>query len=138
MDVMTNFSVGTVDEEVWRRTEPGATHISPIVLHLRPGVKEWFLSWLQMEHPELAASYEAIYKRADAPKEVTETIRKTVGGFKRKYVAAAVPSARYSSARVREVSDKPKPKRSEQMSFELGEDAPRKAPSWVKLNSGAA
>ena len=98
------FSIGTLDEEVWKATEPGtphprrrveavrrlneagiptgvlvapiipgmsdqpqklravaeacleagATSITPIALHLRPGVKEHFLAFLDQHRPELA------------------------------------------------------------------------------------
>src|SRR6266571_4651435 len=33
--------------------ESGATHVSPIVLHLRTGAREWFERWLEANHPEL-------------------------------------------------------------------------------------
>ncbi len=116
-DVATAFSVGTVDEEVWRTTEPGtphprrrleavaalndagipcgilmapvlpgisdrpdqlravvegaidagATHVSPILLHLRAGVREEFLPWLSEHHPDLVARYERAYAKAYGP-----------------------------------------------------------------------
>jgi DNA repair photolyase len=127
-DVSVNFSVGTVDEAVWRETEPGtphpmrrlelvgrlnelgvpcgilmapvlpgisdspeqlratveaavaagATHVSPIVLHLRPGVREEFLPWLEEHHPDLVGRYDDIYRRSYAPKDVADPIRATV------------------------------------------------------------
>jgi DNA repair photolyase len=46
----------------------GATRVSPIVLHLRPGAREWFFRWLRQEHPQLVARYEALYhNRSYAP-----------------------------------------------------------------------
>src|SRR5579875_2184048 len=39
----------------------GATMISPIVLHLRPGAREWFLRWLRAEHPGLVPLYRGLY-----------------------------------------------------------------------------
>jgi DNA repair photolyase len=115
-DVSTAFSVGTVDEEVWRRSEPGtphpgkrlaavaklndagipcgvliapvlpgisdsqsqlhdvvkaaldagATNVSPILLHLRPGVKEVYLEWLAEHYPDLLPHYKAMYPKAYA------------------------------------------------------------------------
>ncbi|GIU92218.1 MAG: hypothetical protein KatS3mg011_1124 [Acidimicrobiia bacterium] len=107
--VSVDFSVGTLDEEVWRQTEPntphpgkrleavarlnqagvpsgvlvapilpglsedgvdeviaaarraGATHVYPIMLHLRPGVKEHYMGWLERNHPELAEQYRELY-----------------------------------------------------------------------------
>ncbi len=96
-----NLSIGTLDEEVWRRSEPGtphpkarmaavkqlvaagipcgilmapilpgisdspeqlravvraaadagASHLTPLTLHLRPGVKEEFMPWLEEAYP---------------------------------------------------------------------------------------
>ena len=39
----------------------GAVSISSVLLHLRPGVRELFLPWLQRERPELVAAYDALY-----------------------------------------------------------------------------
>jgi DNA repair photolyase len=116
-DVSAAFSIGTLDEDAWRRTEPGtphprarmeavaalnragvptgvliapvlpgitdrprmlrqvveaaieagATHVSPILLHLRPGVREEFLPWLRAEYPDLVTRYEQLYPRSYAP-----------------------------------------------------------------------
>jgi len=53
----------------------GATHVSPIVLHLRPGTRDWFLGWLRTAHPELAGRYATLYRRgAYAPKDYQEEI----------------------------------------------------------------
>jgi DNA repair photolyase len=41
----------------------GATSISGIALHLRPGAREWFLAWLRREHPDLVPAYERLYAR---------------------------------------------------------------------------
>ncbi|MEU4391235.1 Rv2578c family radical SAM protein [Kribbella sp. NPDC023855] len=41
----------------------GATGVTPLVLHLRPGVKEWFMGWLARERPELVERYEDLYSR---------------------------------------------------------------------------
>jgi DNA repair photolyase len=110
-DVRCAFSIGTLDETVWRATEPGtphprrrveavrrlneagiptgvlvapilpglsdrpeqleevteacidagATSITPIALHLRPGVKEHFLGFLDGYDPALAARLRARY-----------------------------------------------------------------------------
>jgi DNA repair photolyase len=39
----------------------GAPHVVPIVLHLRPGAREWFLGWLGEAHPELVPRYAELY-----------------------------------------------------------------------------
>jgi DNA repair photolyase len=111
-EVHTSYSVGTVDENVWRRTEPGtphprkrleavarlnaagipcgvlmapilpgisddprtlrrtaaaiieagASHVHPILLHLKPYVKEEFMGWLAREYPGLVPAYEEMYR----------------------------------------------------------------------------
>jgi DNA repair photolyase len=118
--VSTALSIGTVDEEAWRLSEPGtphprrrlevvarlneagipcgvmvapilpgitdrpeqlrdvvesaiaagATHVSPILLHLRPGVKEEYLAWLEEHFPDLLPRYRSMYAgRAYAAKD---------------------------------------------------------------------
>ncbi|MEU6818374.1 Rv2578c family radical SAM protein [Streptomyces sp. NPDC046860] len=41
--------------------ESGATSVTPLVLHLRPGAREWFMSWLARHHPHLVTRYERMY-----------------------------------------------------------------------------
>ena len=116
--VSAALSIGTLDEQVWRRTEPGtptprarieavrtlteagiptsvlmapilpgisddpeqlramveaalgagAVSISPILLHLRPGVREEFMPWLEATYPDLVPRYQRTYTRAYGPK----------------------------------------------------------------------
>jgi len=55
-------------------------------LHLRPGVKEWFMQWLEREHPDLVPKYRAMYGRgAYAPKEYREWLGKKVRPILRAY-----------------------------------------------------
>jgi DNA repair photolyase len=64
----------TDDPGLLRRTaaaamDAGATHVYPILLHLRPRVKEEFMAWLDSEHPGMVSRYEAMYgDRAYAPR----------------------------------------------------------------------
>jgi DNA repair photolyase len=128
-DVGTAFSIGTVDEDVWRTTEPGtphprrrmeavaalndagipcgilmapilpgisdrpeqmravveaaieagATHVSPIMLHLRPGVREEFMPWLEEHHPDLVRRYRLMYTNAYGPAAERRAIGARVG-----------------------------------------------------------
>lgn len=39
----------------------GATSVTPLALHLRPGAREWFMSWLATHHPHLVRHYEGLY-----------------------------------------------------------------------------
>jgi DNA repair photolyase len=114
-DVSVNFSIATLDERVWRATEPGAPNprrrvdaiarlasagirtgalMMPILpgmsdsaaqlretvaaiegagarllgigpLHLRPGVREHFLGWLECADPQLHADYLRRYAASD-------------------------------------------------------------------------
>jgi DNA repair photolyase len=48
----------------------GATGVTVIPLHLRPGAREWFMAWLTRAHPELVPRYEQLYaRRAYVPAE---------------------------------------------------------------------
>lgn len=177
-NVSTNFSVGTIDEKVWRESEPGtphpmkrlevvrklnesgiscgvlmapilpgisdsmekleatvraaaeagATHITPIVLHLRPGVKEEFIPWLEAAYPGLVHSYETTYKRSNAPEAVREPIVSAVGNLKRRYKV----NSEFTPARGQKKA--PAPEREEQLSLDLDLNNGRKAPKWVKGN----
>jgi DNA repair photolyase len=46
---------------VRQAADAGARHVTPIVLHLRPGAREWFLGWLGREHPRLVPRYAELY-----------------------------------------------------------------------------
>ncbi len=51
----------------------GATSVTPIVLHLRPGAREWFFEWLRRDRPELVPRYERLYQRgAYVPRAYTD------------------------------------------------------------------
>jgi DNA repair photolyase len=56
-------SPAQLDEAVRQIAAAGATHVMPIVLHLRPGTRDWFFGWLRAEHPELVDSYLELYGR---------------------------------------------------------------------------
>ncbi|SDO05719.1 intein C-terminal splicing region/intein N-terminal splicing region [Klenkia soli] len=43
--------------------EAGATGVTVVPLHLRPGAREWFTSWLAREHPRLVSRYKSLYGR---------------------------------------------------------------------------
>jgi len=72
----------------------GATHVTPIVLHLRPGAREWFYRWLGENHPGLVPRYRALYRSgAYAPRAYQQQIAEQVAGFARKHgVGRATPA----------------------------------------------
>lgn len=41
--------------------DAGATSVSASALHLRPGAREWYLAWLEREHPALLPRYRELY-----------------------------------------------------------------------------
>ncbi len=62
-------SPAQLDAAVSQIAAAGATHVMPIVLHLRPGTREWYFRWLGAHHPELVGRYLDLYGRsAYAPK----------------------------------------------------------------------
>ncbi|MCA2213795.1 intein-containing Rv2578c family radical SAM protein [Jidongwangia harbinensis] len=40
----------------------GATSVTALGLHLRPGAREWYAAWLTRHHPHLAARYRELYR----------------------------------------------------------------------------
>lgn len=57
----------------------GATSVTPLVLHLRPGAREWFMTWLGEHHPHLVRRYERLYAAgAYAPKWYQRRITRQV------------------------------------------------------------
>ncbi|GAA4572917.1 Rv2578c family radical SAM protein [Micromonospora coerulea] len=128
--VRVSYSVGFVDEALWRAVEPGtpsprrrldavrqltdagfevgvlmapilpglsdddesieatvaaiaaagATSVTPLALHLRPGAREWYAHWLAREFPHLVPRYRQLYQAgAYAPqayqRELTARVR---------------------------------------------------------------
>jgi DNA repair photolyase len=71
-----NDSPEQVREVVRLATEAGAGYITGIALHLRRGVREVFMEWLEQQRPELVPRYESLYRRG-AYMPVTERRRLT-------------------------------------------------------------
>lgn len=73
-------SVAALDDALRRIREAGAVRVVYGALHLRPGVKQWFLQWLSREHPELQSSYRALYPGAavQAPKEYRQWLARRI------------------------------------------------------------
>ncbi|MEU5143102.1 Rv2578c family radical SAM protein [Streptomyces sp. NPDC021139] len=64
----------------------GATSVTPLVLHLRPGAREWFMAWLGQHHPHLVRRYERLYADgAYAPKWYQRWITRQVHDLAREY-----------------------------------------------------
>ena len=54
-------------------------------LRLGPGVREYYLDFLQREHPELLGRYRRLYPHTYAPSEYQEQIRQRVDGLRARY-----------------------------------------------------
>ncbi|MEV0091082.1 Rv2578c family radical SAM protein [Streptomyces sp. NPDC050738] len=81
----------------------GATSVTPLVLHLRPGAREWFMAWLGTHHPHLVRRFERLYAEgAYAPKwyqrRITGQVHALAAEFgigpSQRGVARRVPSVR--------------------------------------------
>jgi DNA repair photolyase len=67
-------------EVVLAAIDAGATHVSPILLHLRPKVREEFMKWLADAFPDLVPRYEKTYRAsAYATSEARKATARTVG-----------------------------------------------------------
>src|SRR5260370_18369818 len=88
-------SPGQLEATVRLVAEAGAAHVTPIVLHLRPGAREWFLRWLGEQFPELVRPYLSLYGRgAYAPKAYQQQIADQVRELAERHgVGPASPAA---------------------------------------------
>jgi DNA repair photolyase len=68
-------SDSSLEATVAAAAEAGASSVTPLVLHLRPGAREWFLGWLGGSRPELLPRYQQLYARgAYAPREYVDSV----------------------------------------------------------------
>lgn len=59
-----------LDEALRRVADAGGTSVLFSSLYLKPGVKPWFMHWLERQHPELVPKYRDLYAKGSyAPKE---------------------------------------------------------------------
>jgi len=66
--------------------EAGADSVTPIVLHLRPGAREWYLGWLGGARPDLIPRYERLYGRGayaanGYSKAITERVKELAAAY---------------------------------------------------------
>ncbi|MDQ3964771.1 MAG: radical SAM protein [Actinomycetota bacterium] len=73
-----NDSREQLKEVVEAALDAGATHVYPILLHLRPKVREVYMEWLQTEYPDLVGRYEQMYPKAYAPRADQKALSATV------------------------------------------------------------
>jgi DNA repair photolyase len=88
--------------------DTGAAHVTPIVLHLRTGAREWYIKWLSENHPDLVPRYERLYARgAYAPKAYQEDVTGRVQELAERYgIGRSGPK---EARRVRDREESPPP-----------------------------
>ena len=62
LPVLTD-TLGHLDRAIRSLADAGATGVTVVPLHLRPGAREWFMAWLERERPDLVPRYRAMYGR---------------------------------------------------------------------------
>src|SRR5271155_2994298 len=102
-------SPAQLNEAVRQIAATGATHVMPIVLHLRPGTRDWFFGWLRAQHPELVDRYLELYGRgAYAPKTYQARIAGQVRELAAKHgIGRPMPGFGHGTLRAR---DRPAPR----------------------------
>jgi DNA repair photolyase len=79
-------SIEQLDTLLAEIAETGASGVTVLPLHLRPGAREWFAEWLAREHPELVPSYRQIYARgANADIRYRRWLGRRVGPLLRRH-----------------------------------------------------
>jgi DNA repair photolyase len=74
-------SPGQLRATVQAVARAGAESVTPLVLHLRPGAREWYSAWLAANHPDLVGRYRALYGSGSyAPRwyqrQITDIVRR--------------------------------------------------------------
>jgi DNA repair photolyase len=109
----------------------GAVHVTPIVLHLRPGAREWFLGWLRQAHPDLVPRYAELYGRgAYARKDYQARITAQVRDLAERFGVGRAGGGRTPRGQAKRSSAGPPPPavaRHEQLSLLL-----RNASEWAR------
>ncbi len=168
--VRANFSIGTLDTDVWRATEPGTPHplrriealarlndagvpcgvlvapvlpglsddpqqleavvkacveagarsVTPLLLHLRPGVREQYMGWLAQARPELVAGYERRYRGAYASRRSQQELSATVAAMVARHGGTTADPAWARSVDKTRPSHRRHPKRSPSRQLGLG------------------
>ena len=69
----------SLDSAIGAIAAAGATGVTVLALHLRPGAREWFMAWLAREHPELVPRYRELYRHgAYVPAEYKDRLSRRV------------------------------------------------------------
>ena len=78
--------------------EAGAVSVSPILLHLRPGVREIFMPWLEGYRPDLVARYRELYPSSYATPGARARLSHQIDDIVDRIGGTAVPPSRTREA----------------------------------------
>lgn len=79
-------SPAQLEETVRAIAEAGAHQVTPILLHLRPGAREWYFAWLAGHHPALVPRYRELFGGGSyAPKTYSDPIYAQVRDLAKRY-----------------------------------------------------
>ncbi|HVX46235.1 MAG TPA: Rv2578c family radical SAM protein [Mycobacteriales bacterium] len=105
-------STEQLEETVAAIAGAGARSITPLVLHLRPGAREWYAKWIKERYPQLVSDYRELYGRGSyAPAEFQREITDRVWALAERYGLRKFGSDRLRPAPSRE------PRPAEQLSL---------------------
>ena len=94
-DARLNDSPRQLEMVIEAAVAAGADSITPIVLHLRPGAKQWFMRGLQEHYPQLVERFLDLYKTgAYVPRATSEAILQQIGPIRRRHAESSFPAPR--------------------------------------------
>ncbi len=105
----------SIDKTVSALARAGARSATPIILHLRPGAREWYLGWLGRARPDLLPRYRELYRGGSYAakgyqQDVSDRVRAAAG---RHRIGAGSPG------NARRVTGKPRPQAPEAVQLTL-------------------
>lgn len=75
-----------LEQTVAAIADAGARSVTPLVLHLRPGAREWYARWIGARYPHLVGDYRKLYGRGSyAPAEFQNELVDRVRALARRY-----------------------------------------------------
>ncbi len=79
----------SLESVVRAAADHGASFIGDVVLHLKPGSREWFMPFLREAYPHLQERYWRFYRGPYAPKRYTAEVHDVVRRLKERFGMAA-------------------------------------------------
>jgi len=77
--------VNHLEEVVAAAAATGVDFLSTGVLRLGPGISEYYLPFLEREHPHIVVEYEHLYRGNSVPGQYSEQVQARIDGLKRKH-----------------------------------------------------